>query len=549
MDMADSSKQSMKGLTFRMAGDSRKLEAAFDPPEEKHQLGLLQVKQFIVESGFGELLIFEHALIELLKKCNAATEPLSFIIGEQRDGTFAIRYSPDLLEAYMSTTPPYGGKAITSEQVFQAIEEKGITTGVLRDDILSALASGTAQDILIARGRPPEPGTDGELVSLVPDMKERLPHCSENDVVDFRDLGEIVSVFPGDPLMRRIPPVPGCPGENIMGREIPPNPVKDVQFTPNLSGTLIDPDDENFLVAAIAGQPVIVPGGVIVEPVIKLKNIDLSTGNITFKGAIQIDGDIKAGMTVKATGDIKIGGIVEAAIVEAEGDIEVIGGIVGQGEDRNTHSETNKESARLNAKGSISALFIENAYIKAGKNINVLTFSVQSELIAGNTIIVGQEGSGKGGIIGGTSQAVTLIRAVNLGSHAGVHTQICVGLDPQVREKISSVKLKLHEKERELEENGKKLEYYLANPSKAPQEKIDETRKISEKLTAAIMELTGEKKRLQKRLESVADAKIVSESSVRSGVLICIGTKSLLVDEDLGSTTFRLEEGEIAAST
>lgn len=548
--MADVGEHNKTGLTFRLAEGGRKLQAIYTPPPgDKVPVTLGILKQALVASGHGDCYIFDDALSELLKRYNSISQSFSFDIGERRDGSFTLRCTPDWVEAHLTITPPWGGSSVTLEQIHQALREKKIIVGVRHAVIETALASGRPQEIIAARGRPPEPGTDGELVSLVPEIKERLPQCEDDDaIVDYRNLGDIISVDIGAPLMRRIPPVPGIPGESVMGKEIPPPPVKDVQFAPNLSGAEISADDPNLLIAAIQGQPILVPDGVTVEPVIKLKNVDLSSGNLTFIGSIHVTGDITAGMTVKASGDISIGGVVEAARVEAGGSIAVSGGIIGQGDVRNSRGELGEETAHVSARGNVTALFVESAVVTAGTDITVQGFVMQSELAAGNRIVVGQEGSSKGHIIGGSCQAVNEIKAVTLGSPAGVHTLVCVGVDPAVREKLSTVKLKLQEKERELEELNKKLEYYASALHKATPELVEKSRLAREKLVTLVAELTGEKKRLQKRLERVANARITVERAVLSGVVIAIGTKALQADDDLGKSTFRIEDGEIVIS-
>ncbi|RNC66612.1 MAG: DUF342 domain-containing protein [Desulfuromonadales bacterium] len=565
--MGDSSLRNKYGLTFGLADGNRKLKAFYDPVSEKPPLSTIEIRQALTTGDFADLFIYDHAFDELIKRYNTASQEFSFDLGERRDGTCLIRTTTDNLEARLTISRPWGGTKVTVQLVMQTIKERGIVTGVLVAKIEEAVSAGEVTELLIARGIPPEPGVDGELVSFVPEIRNRESRFDENEVVDFRDLGEIISVTAGTPLMRRIPPVPGKPGENILGKEIPPPPVKNVEFAPNLSGTAYAPDDPNLLLAAIDGQPVLVTGGVTVEPVIKLKNIDLSTGNLTFKGTIDVAGDVTAGMTVKATGDIIIGGVVEAATVEADGNIEVRGGIIGQGETKTEAEGHDHETARIRAKGTVSALFVESAFVEAGDTIEVHGFAMQSDLLAGNRIIVGDGGSGKGSIIGGSCQAVTLVQAATLGSRAGVHTLVSVGADPHVKGKLSTVKLKLQEKERELEEIGKKLDYLMsvtasqrqlmeigskldcASSAIPNEDQLNRTREAKEKLVTAISELAGEKKRLQKRLERVAEAQITAGKAVLSGVIISIGNQSLQIVDDLtGSTTFKIEDNSIVAA-
>lgn len=462
------------------------------------------------------------------------------------DGTFSINIAADQLEAQLTITPPIGGNAVTSEQVFRALEEKKVTRGVMNEMIEAAVATGRAEGKLIACGRKPVPGNDAQLVSLIPEMKERRPQMEdESDIVNFRDLGDIISVRPGDPLMRRIPPTDGEPGENILGGTVPPTPGKDMQFAPELSGSAISPDDADLLVAAIAGQPVLVSFGVIVEPTITLKNVDLSSGNVHFEGSIVITGDVIAGMEVKAAGDISIGGTVEAAKIEAGGDVEIKGGIIGHVQIRNDKGELNPASAQVLAKGSVTALFMEKTLAVAGNNIAVKELAMQSELTAGGQIVVGEEGKSKGHIIGGLSRATNLIRAIVIGSHASVPTRIEVGVDPYAQEKLAAVKKQLDEKQKELEEVGKALTYIKENPTRFAPEAAKRKEQTSNWLQTEVMELTGQKKRLQKKLENVDNARIKVEKNIYYGVQVAIGDKTLMVDDDLESVTFRLEEGAI----
>uniref|UniRef100_A0A831XKI6 DUF342 domain-containing protein n=1 Tax=Geobacter metallireducens TaxID=28232 RepID=A0A831XKI6_GEOME len=546
--MGAPSSNSSSGLTFNL-GDDRRLRAIYVPGGEKTPVNLGFLRHALMAAGFADLFIYDHALVELIKRYNAASQDFVHDIGEQRDGTFTIRNTPDNIEAYLTLTRPYGGRPVRLEQVLQALRERGIVYGVLVPEIEAAVAAGEASDRLIARGIPHVPGTDAELVSLIPQRHDRRPEPLDSDIVDYRNRGDIVSVRAGEPLMRRIPPVPGKPGVNLMGKEVPPPPTKDIQFAPNLAGTAIAPDDPDLLVAAIDGQPVLVANGAVVEPVITMKTVDLSTGNISFKGSIDIAGDVAIGMTVRATGDITIGGVVEGATVEAEGNIVVKGGIIGQGEVRDGKGNLGHEAARIRARGNVEALFVENAHVDAGGMIQIEGFAMQSELVAGTRVVVGQEGSAKGHIIGGSCQAVSRVQAVTLGSHAGVHTAVSVGADPHAKERLTAVRQKIGSVERELEELTKRLDYLSSPTHGAAPEQISETRLAKDRLSTVLSELTGEKKRLQKRLEQAADAQIRVERAVLSGVVISIGTKTLEVKDDLeGGVTFRLEEDAIVVS-
>ena len=68
--------------------------------------------------------------------------------------------------------------------------------------------------------------------------------------------------------------------------------------------------------------------------------------------------------------------------------------------------------------------------------------------------------------------------------------------------------------------------------------------KIHAKYQGEIAELTGEKKRLQKRMEINAQARVEVERDVFLGAQIRIGSSVMPVEEDLTSPTFTLgQEG------
>ncbi|MCZ8498672.1 FapA family protein [Vibrio lentus] len=57
----------------------------------------------------------------------------------------------------------------------------------------------------------------------------------------------------------------------------------------------------------------------------------MSTGHVKFKGNVFVSGNIEPGMIVKATGCIiTVGGFIESAEVQAQGDIKVAKGITGR---------------------------------------------------------------------------------------------------------------------------------------------------------------------------------------------------------------------------
>ena len=106
------------------------------------------------------------------------------------------------MSAHITITRAYGGDAITAGQITQALNEQYIVSGILYEEITNAVQEGEVLKREIAVGKPPQPGEDSQFISLIPEMKDRCPAADEDDHVDYRNLGDIVSVTAGDPLMR-----------------------------------------------------------------------------------------------------------------------------------------------------------------------------------------------------------------------------------------------------------------------------------------------------------------------------------------------------------
>jgi uncharacterized protein (DUF342 family) len=255
---------------------------------------------------------------------------------------------------------------------------------------------------------------------------------------------------------------------------------------------------------------------------------------------VEIAGDVSEGMEVSASERITVGGIVEAARLEAGGDIEVKGGVIGHGKLALGASEGRQESAQLKSGGRVTVQFAENALIIAAAGLTVRELAMQSELVSGTAITVGEPGGRKGHIIGGLCRAATLVHAVVIGSHAGVPTVIEVGVDPSINQKLGFVKETLEEKGGRLAELTKTLAYVRENPGSMEPGLLQLKERVYAKLQGEIAELTGEKKRLQKRMEINAQARVEVERDAFLGVLVRIGGATLQIEDDLVGPTFSL---------
>ncbi|WP_080380004.1 DUF342 domain-containing protein, partial [Bordetella pertussis] len=359
------------------------------------------------------------------------------------------------------------------------------------------------------------------------------------------NLGDLTLVSAGTPLMRRIPATPGQPGTNVLGGPVAPPAVADPPFAPKLNGVEVDPEDPGLLRAAIAGSPMLVQHGATVNSLVEVPAVDLSSGNIDFEGTLRVKGDITAGMHVRVSGDVVVNGTIEAAHVEAGGNVTVNGGIIGSAEGV-ADSRGGSRMARIVSGGSVKARFIDNAQVRAEKNVAAEREIRQSTVTAGETITVGPPGSQQGVITGGTAHAYKSVHAGTLGSMAGIPTVVRAGLNPHANAKRAA----LETRARELEEEKAKLEKLILflhnNPAKNVNNMSERARQTHAKISADLVELQAEDARLAKELQPLETAMIVASRRFFGGVTLHLGVKVTEFLEDQVGGKAVLEQGELA---
>jgi hypothetical protein len=157
---------------------------------------------------------------------------------------------------------------------------------------------------------------------------------SEAQNVDFF-ASKIVLVKEGTVLARKTPCIPGVPGKDIFGKELPTATAKDFQFV--LKKNVRLSDDGLEVLAVCDGQPFhLDEAAYLVENVYILnQDVSLETGSIEFPGDVFINGNVQDNLHVFAGGRVEIQGVVSRAEIRAEKGIKVknvIGGklIIGQ---------------------------------------------------------------------------------------------------------------------------------------------------------------------------------------------------------------------------
>lgn len=358
--------------------------------------------------------------------------------------------------------------------------------------------------VTVAFGAPAIDGKDGYYDFKFNTSPSKKPKLMPDGSVDYYNLSLIETVGEGQLVAKYVPKVEGTNGYDIKGKVLLAAKCRDL---PALRGKGFSVSEDGLSYYALFNGKIELSMGVLTisaQHVIS-GDVDLSTGNIDFKGDLEIMGSIKAGMTVKASGNITVNKLVEVANVEAGKDVLVRGGILGGGK------------AVISAGQNVYALFIENATINANNavqadaivNCNVSAFS--------DINIFGKTST----IVGGRLKANRTIKTRKIGSEVGVTTELVVGIEPECVTTHGKMMGELKEIEQEIDKIEKTLE--LMNQK---QEKND---KLIMQLVRTKIERTAEVYRLReildemtRRIEIGKYAEIIAEEVVYPGVSIVI---------------------------
>lgn len=515
-----------RGLALRFDPESKMLLATVSPDPTSIPIDATWLKEFLAAQGYATWRYQVNAMMAVLANYNGGTA-CEVKLAEAVDAQLHIEVSADGVEAYLSIAPPEGGAAATVDAVLALLADNGIGEGILHAAIAEAVAAGAVKELVVARGWPPEHGQDGRLESLIPEVRSRMPRVDESGHTDYRDLGDIFVVHPGDWLMLRHPPTPGKPGRTLLGETIAANPGKPVMFAATLPGTAFDPANPDILVAAITGQPVVIKGGMMVEPVFKVDQVGTASGNIDFDGSVVIKGDVNAGMRVKVTGDIEVGGVVDMGTLEAGGSIVVKGGVIG------SLGRKTSQECHVRCGASLHAAFAQQAHIEAGDSIFIDDTVLQCELTAINHIHVA--GKRRGHIIGGRIHATLSITAKVIGSPNRVKTYCEIGVNPLMHKQLLQMSKTRDERENQLLEVSKLLDFARKNPGKLRPEMVEKARATAASLSAEIAGMREEQNVLTKKIELSQQSRVVAQQLLLEGVEVHMGNLSYRVVGEQGA--------------
>lgn len=536
---------SQDGLTISLIA-----KPARDNPENR--ISHSDINSQLVEIDAADFYLFENAIDSALNLINAEqtesddgseaeVKVQQFVIAERRDATLLIKTEPDLMQTSITVVGAYGGAPITGPMLINALKGNNIVKGIRKtqlQELLSKsrlLAPGEKLTLPVAFGRLPEHGRDTVFKPLVEDASHRIlrPQSTEDGKVDMLNLGELITVKAGQPIMKLIPATPGTNGFNVLGKEILAIPGKDHGFESG-EGAVISETDDKLLIATKAGMPVRKPCGMQVDDALTLKGVNVTTGHVDFDGSILITGDVTPGMKVSATGNITVTGFVELGELRAGGDIAVAKGIIGR------QQEGKHLACYLQAAGKVTSKFAQFVEIDAGHDVCFSLHALHCVIRTKGEVTVIDQIKRHGTLSGGYIEAGSSVQALNIGALAGVPTEIIAfsqysKLRELLNKAYQAVELEQKQLHKIKEAQSKLLKI---PPSKRPPELVDKIKGTALLHKQRMAELSDDYLKLKQEYEtSLEAASITAVSRLFSGVCCQIEKEKLNILQEHGPST------------
>lgn len=343
---------------------------------------------------------------------------------------------------------------------------------------------------------------------------------TEDETVSFYDQSIYTVVNVGDVLGKVHPEVPGTEGKDVRGKTLATRTAKPLEFKYDETLTI---DADNNLVAKADGVLVRDRKSARISDTIEVdQNVDFETGNIDFRGNILVHRGIKDCFIVKATEDVEVRGLIEAATIIAGKDLRANGGFAG------------REQGTADVQGNLYAKYLDAVNIQVAGDL-----CVERENINCNNIILGNINSPRGCIIGGVTKVSGTVELLELGASAQPITEIHVGvlplLDPMIEDLAAFVETLIEERSSLLDEQ----EMITANSGSriAPthQSKLDDINVLMGKIQLQLDRAEPSLESVRERAESIRKIDLkINRKLHPNALLVCGGYHYKITNEIKG---------------
>ena len=311
---------------------------------------------------------------------------------------------------------------VTEDALLGLVRERGVFVDRAVDEAVRALAvrnmsrgAGDATDVdgAIAEWIAPTHGADARI-----DWVERFrPDAAIGETgegalpVDHYNRVKRIKVAAGDVLGTLVAPEEGVDGRDVCGRSVTANRGRKLALQPD--GT-VQVESDGSIRALKDGVLSLARLKISIVDAMEVPGaVDFSTGNIDFVGSVKVKDGIRDNFTLRATGDVTIGGLIEAADLIVGGDCTCERGVAARG------------SGHMLVDGSLESAYLNGVCGRIRGSLAIDREIVGCELLVGGDVTVA-----RGSIVGGTLIVGGALKVASIGTEAGAKTVIRIGAMP-----------------------------------------------------------------------------------------------------------------------
>lgn len=453
----------------------------------------------------------------------------------------------DGVEGYLLVTPGYDPDMLTADTLLTQLHAIGVAVRWLDRDAVEGLATAcqdaplTTNRALVARGCSPTHGINGslELHPRISDRIREIEHRAEtlsattdsdlesDEVTDFRSQSAFIFVYRGQEIANLILPTDGIDGQDVFGSPIAAKAGR--PCTTEL-GDGLEVDDLQIVRASVDGVLRHTALRIFVDETLKIQeSVDYSTGNIDFTGDVEVGDQVRDCFIVDSGGSIKIRGLVEAATIRAQKELNLSGGMAG------------REKGEFFAGGGLHARYIDRS-----KGVVHLRCVIEKEMNSCDLTVYGEVDSPNAAMRGGRCSATMGMTIGILGGAGGIATEVYIGDLPEPASLIVRTLELMQELEGAAAEATTRLDQLVAATATIPESLAKELEGIKREIRGYNDQLDDVRDRalmLTKRVTESTSCHLKIMRKVSPGVRIWFpGCQIEVRDEIKGPIEFILDQ-------
>lgn len=488
--------------------------------------------QSVEEQSAGEF-SEGQALQELVDENNLL--PLTI----DENGSY-VNIAEDDMCAWLYLMPPGAGKEnYTMEELTEFLQKNGVTEGYHHSNLAAMIKKRVYErEIVVAQGQAAIEGNNGYFEYKFDPEQYKAPKVLANGSVDYTNMSTLQNVRKGDVIAVYHHAKIGQDGYDIKGRPLHAAKVKEI---PPLKGqSVYTEENPDIYLAQKDGKIEFKNGRIDIQNVHEINgDVTLITGKIEFFGDIIINGNVEAGVVIRAGRNIEIKGTVEAVNLFAGGDIILSRGIQGA------------QRAKISARGNVYADFIEHAVVMAGGNVQANTILNSRILADGNVVLTGKKGT----IIGGYTHALLGISATEIGNDVEVRTVVHAGCEKETYLKLQTSKSSENAVMDEIRELSEQVADVIRKKRAMGSEHSDVLEKRSKDIEEKLLKLKNELWEIRQDISSMEAllakghaATIEVSGNICRGTVVGLGQAQMPVEHSTCFMKYYQQRGMIESS-